>query len=113
MKVYELRRMATQSERGESLLGFRDLGSHACYMIYGVLKPGEQRRKIKPGRGHEEIALALMGEIRVTGCYTGTLKEGFAVHIRGEEECFFENTGKSEVVYIIAGGHAETKTHRS
>jgi len=111
MKVYELRRTATQSERGESLLGFRELGSHACYMIYGILKPGEQRRKIKPGRGHEEILLAIMGDIHATGCYTGTLKEGSAIHIRGEEECFCENTGESEVVYIIAGGHTETKAH--
>lgn len=111
MKVYELRRTAAQSERGESLLGFRDLGSHACYMICGVLKPGDEQRKIKPGRGHEEIVLAIKGDIHATGCYTGVLKEGSAIHIRGEEECFFENTGKSEMVYIIAGGHTETKVH--
>jgi len=111
MKVYDLRRTATQSERGESLLGFRDLQSHACYMMYGVLRPGEEKRKIQPGKGHEEIILAITGDIHVTGCTTGTLKEGFAFHIRGEEECFFHNTGESEVVYLIAGGHTEPKAH--
>jgi hypothetical protein len=39
MKVFELKNKTMNSESGEYGLGFQDTGSHACYMIYGFLKP--------------------------------------------------------------------------
>jgi len=43
--------------------------------------------------------------------YSGSLKEGSAFHIEGEQECFLENPGPSDAVYIIAGGHSEVGRH--
>jgi len=111
MEIVDLKNKASQSERRESLLGFRDTGSHACYMIYGVLKPKEQGRQIKPGPGHEEIVLAMNGDLEVTGFYSGRIKEGSAFLMRGDQECFLENRGESDAVYIIAGGHLEAEGH--
>lgn len=111
MKIFEFKNKAMTSENGEHIIGFKETGSHACYMIYGILKPGEKGRVIKPGRGHEEIVLAMKGDITVTGHCSGTLKEGSAFHIDGENECFLENKGISDAVYIIAGGHSEGGHH--
>lgn len=111
MKIFELKNNALSSENGEHILGFQDTGSHACYLIYGVLKPGEKGRVVKPGKGHEEIVLAAKGDIEVTGHYSAILKEGAAFHIAGNNECLLENKGASEALYIIAGGHSEGGHH--
>lgn len=111
MKMFEVKKKAIQSEKGELLLGFRETGSHACYMIYGVLKSKEKARLVKPGAGHEEIILAMKGGFEVTGFYSGSLKEGCAFHLEGEQECFLENKGKSDAVYVIAGGHSRVDRH--
>ena len=106
MKKTDLRGKAKKSD-GEYVFGAEDTGSHACYMIYGVLKPGEKERMIRPGRGHEEILVAAKGSLKVTGQYSGTLEEGHAFHIEGDQTCLLENTGDSEAVYIVAGGHSD------
>ncbi|MDI6802149.1 MAG: hypothetical protein QMD01_08910 [Thermodesulfovibrionales bacterium] len=111
MKIFELKNKAQTSENGEHIVGFEETGSHACYMIYGVLKPGEKGRLVKPGMGHEEIVLAMNGDIEISGHYSGTLTEGSAFHIAGEHECFLENKGNSDAVYIITGGHSEGGHH--
>jgi len=111
MRVFEVKNGATRSKRGEFLLGFQETGSHACYMIYGVLKPREKARSVKPGPGHEEIVLAMKGDLEVTGFYSGHLKEGSALPLKGNEECFLENRGGSGAEYIIAGGHSEANHH--
>ena len=107
MKTYELRDKAIKSENTEYLLGHRDTGRHGCYMIYGLLRPGEKERRVNPGAGHEEILLAVEGNLEVTGCHSGNLKEGSALYLEGQQECFLENRGVSDAVYIIAGGHSE------
>ncbi len=106
MKTFETRKRALE-EGGEYVLGVKDTGSHACYMIYGVLGPGEKGRLIKPGAGHEELVLAGKGDLVVTGAMTGTLREGTSFHITGDDECFLENPSGGEAVYIVAGGHSE------
>ena len=111
MKIFEVKNNAIDSKRGEFLLGSHETGSHACYMIYGVLKSKEKARSVKPGPGHEEIVLAMEGDLEVTGFYSGGLKEGFALHLRGAQECFLKNQGESDAVYIIAGGHTEAGRH--
>ena len=44
MKTYDV--FGTTGESGEYVLGARETGSHACYLIYGVLKPGEKGREL-------------------------------------------------------------------
>jgi len=111
MRIFEVKNKAIHSDRGEFLLGYRETGSHTCYMIYGVLKSEEKARLVKPGPGHGEIVLAMEGDLEITGHYTGSLKEGSAFYIEGEEECFLENPAESDAVYIIAGGHSEAGRH--
>lgn len=104
MKIYDV--AAKTGEEGEHVLGYDETGSHACYLIYGVLKPGEQGRVLKPGRGHEEMVLVVQGEVTLTGQCAGTVRQGQAVHLVGEASCFAENRSNAEAVYVIAGGHA-------
>ena len=111
MNSFDLKNEAIHSERGESLLGFRETCSHACYMIYGTMKTKEKGRRVKPGAGHEEIVLAAKEDLEVTGFFSGTLKEGLAFLIQGDQECFLENRDESQVVYIVAGGHSEADRH--
>lgn len=106
MKTFELGGLAAK-DKGEYVLGMRDLDTHACYMIYGVLAPGEEKRRICPGSGHEEIILAATGDLEVTGELEGTLRQGSAFHIAGETICFLANRGQAPAVYIAAGGHSE------
>jgi hypothetical protein len=109
MKIFEVAGKIHDS--GEYLVGSRDTGSHACYLIYGALKPGEKGRELKPGHGHEEIVLALIGDLKLTGHCTGTLKQGQALHLTGEEVVFVENTGNAQALYVVAGGHAGLEHH--
>lgn len=94
-----------EKNRGEYVFGSADTGSHACYMIYGTLQPGEKGRMVKPGKGHEEMLLAARGSLKVSGHFEGTLDEGSAIHLAGEQTCLLENPGTSAAVYVIAGGH--------
>ena len=105
MKKINLRAKAAKN-KDEYVFGAEDSGSHACYMIYGVLKPSEKERIIRPGKGHEEILAAVKGCLTVTGQYSGVLKEGHAVHLADEQACFLENRGEAEAVYVVAGGHS-------
>jgi hypothetical protein len=105
MKKTDLREKAEISG-GEYVFGAADTGSHACYMIYGILKPGEKERMIRPGNGHEEIIVSVRGQMSITGHYSGPLAEGHAFHLAGEQTCFIENRGDSDAVYIVAGGHS-------
>ena len=105
LKKTDLRGRA-ENGGGEYVFGAADTGSHACYMIYGVLKPGEKERMIRPGRGHEEILLSVKGTLTVTGYYNGPLDEGYAFHLAADQACFLENNGGCEAVYIVAGGHS-------
>ena len=109
MKLFEVAGKVPDS--GEYILGSRETGSHACYLIYGALKPGEKGRELRPGHGHEEIVLALIGDLRLTGHHTGTLKQGRALYLRGEESVFVENTGNWQALYVIAGGHSSHGHH--
>ena len=50
MNQVDIKTMA-EKQNNEYVFGSADTGSHACYMIYGTLKPGEKGREIKPGEG--------------------------------------------------------------
>ena len=104
VKKVDLREKA-EKDNGEYVFGAADTGSHACYMVYGLVTPGEKERVIKPGKGHEEILAVVKGRLTVTGHYRGSLEEGHALYLADDQTCFLENRGAIEAVYIIAGGH--------
>ncbi len=103
MKTYHVVEEAGGS--GEYILGSQQTGSHACYLIYGVLRPGEPIRELKPGQGHEEIVLAVTGDLQCSGVYTGILKQGQALHLRGDDSVFVRYEGSAKAVYVVSGGH--------
>jgi hypothetical protein len=111
MKSIDLRTPALSAEDGEYIFGKDHTGSHACYMIYGVLKPGEKDRLVKPGAGHEEMVLAANQNLEVTGAFSGRLAAGCAFHIEGEDTAYLSNPGSDEAVYVVAGGHSEEGHH--
>jgi hypothetical protein len=104
MKVFEVASKVSGS--GEYILGHDATGSHACYLIYGMLRAGEKGRELRPGRGHEEMIIVVQGDLTLTGAVTVTLKQGQAIHLTGEEVCVAENRTGSEAVYVISGGHS-------
>ena len=103
MKVFEVASRIVWS--GEYILGFDETGSHACYLIYGVLRVGEKGRELRPGRGYEEMIMVVTGGLTLTGAVAVTLKQGQAIHLKGEETCFAENRTASEAVYVVSRGH--------
>jgi hypothetical protein len=109
MKVFDVR--ARLGDSGETILGVEDTGSHACYLIYGVMKPGEKGRMLKPGRGHEELILAAKGDFLVSGHMRGELKQGHAIHLKGEATCWLENATGEEGLYVVSGGHSGSPHH--
>ncbi|HMK43037.1 MAG TPA: hypothetical protein VK445_02760 [Dissulfurispiraceae bacterium] len=113
LKTYEIAGAARSAANGEHILGAQDTGSHACYLLYGVMRPGEAERRICPGAGHEELVLAARGSFLVSGCFSGELQEGSAFHISGADICYLENRGTDEAVYCIAGGHSSAGHHES
>lgn len=104
MKVFNVK--ASVDATGECILGAKETGSHACYLIYGTMAPKETDRPFKPGEGHEELLLVVQGDLQVSGHVTGTLAQGEAIHLKGEETCRLENLSDTEAVYVISGGHS-------
>ena len=102
MKKVEVRKRALASDSGEYVMGLDDTGSHACYLIYGILRPGEKGRRVKPGKGHEEIVLAMKGDLSLSGEAGGILEQGSAFHLAGEAVVYLENESDQEAVYIIS-----------
>jgi hypothetical protein len=109
MTVFDVSNKVDDS--GEYVLGVDATGSHACYLIYGVMQPHEKGRTLKPGKGHEELILAVKGEFSVSGDAQGVLRQGQAIHLKGDETCLLENTTGEKAVYVISGGHVEHNHH--
>jgi len=109
MNRFEVFKKVTRA--GEYILGKDTTGTHACYMIYGVLKPGEKERELRPGAGHEELVLIMEGTATLSGHVTGQLSAGQAIHLRGDERCLAANSTERDVVYVIAGGHTGQGHH--
>jgi hypothetical protein len=109
MRVFDVREEVGDS--AEYILGAEQTGSHACYLVYGTMQPKEKVRELKPGKGHEELFLALKGDFAVTGHMEGTIREGQAVHLIGDETSQLENATDAAAIYVIAGGHS-SEGHR-
>lgn len=104
MKIFDVTGRIAAS--GEFILGSKETGSHACYLVYGVMTPGERGRELRPGHGHEEIVFAIQGDLDLTGDYAGVLKQGQALHLRGDEKVLAENRDAEPAIYCISGGHS-------
>ncbi|MBI5251040.1 MAG: hypothetical protein HY912_16240 [Desulfomonile tiedjei] len=106
MKAFDLEELAHR-EGGEYVLGMKDLHSQACYLIFGILTPGEAERLVRPGAGHEEILCAVGGPLLIhTQKGEIRLERGSAVHVREDQSFMISNPGDKEIVYIISGGNS-------
>ena len=83
--------------------------AEACYLVYGLLKPGERDRLIKPGEGYEEILCTITGSLlmKLSGGEVA-LEQGHAVHIKPTDSFYISNPNNDPVVYVIAGGRSES-----
>lgn len=111
MNLFELKTRAA-AENGETVLGAKDLGTHACYLIYGVIKKGDPPRRLRPGAGHEEIICIVQGRVVVDGEEGESFEvlAGEAFYLKGEQTCF-ATALSDEVIYAAAGGHSEGAGH--
>lgn len=106
MESFDLAELARR-EGGEYVLGMKDLHTHACYMIYGILQPREKDRLVRPGEGHEEILCAVDGPVMIhSEKGVTTLERGHAVHVKEDGSFFISNPSDKAVIYIMAGGHS-------
>lgn len=104
MKSFDLERLAA-SQGGEYVLAHKDLHSHACYLIYGLLGPGEAQRLVQPGQGYEEILCAAGGPLLLhTDRGDMILEKGHAVHLTENDSIFLSNPCESQTTYVVAGG---------
>ncbi len=111
MKKYPVASLASKNS-GEYVLGSAELNTHACYLVYGILKAGESDRLVSPGKGHEEILCLISGEVELTGEDGGTvLRKGEALHLRGDDRYLMSNNSGEDIVYVISGGHNEIHSH--
>lgn len=112
MDVYDVADLAVRAG-GEYVLGSRELRTHACYLVYGILRPGEKCRKLLPGKGHEEIVCIVRGNVLMRGTDGAfSMGPGQVFHLRGEETFTADNEGKEDAVYVISGGHSEVHRHQ-
>lgn len=112
MQTFNLKTLAENEEKGEYVLGLKDLQTHAVYMIYGVLEAGEKDRKLHPGKGHEEILCIIKGDVELSSQNkTLTIGEGEAIHLKEDDICYIENKSDKSSHYILAGGH-NIENHR-
>jgi len=104
VKSFDLEGLAS-TMGGEYVLGCKDLHSQACYLLYGLLAPGEEGRLVRPGTGYEEILCAVGGPLLLhTARGDVTLEKGHAVHVTEHESFLVTNPGDSQIAYVIAGG---------
>jgi len=112
IKLYDLVALAA-SQGGETVLGLRDLGTHACYLIYGRIEPGEEPRLLKPGEGHEEIFLVISGIMSLKGPGVEQIvSAGHAFHLQGAETWQAAAMGPKPVLYVAGGGHNPGQEHQ-
>jgi hypothetical protein len=108
VKSFDLAKMAA-AQGGECVLAARDLHTQACYLIYGLLKPGESDRLVRPGEGYEEILCAITGALIMKfGRNEVILEKGHAVHLNSADSFYISNPDENTVLYVIAGGRSQS-----
>ncbi len=107
MKVIDLSNRVDTS--GEIALGPKESGTLTTYMIYGVLAPRETGRRLRPGKGREEILFVISGQVQLEsrGVSDATCLAGSAVALPEGSDFWVTNPTMQSVQYIIAGGFTE------
>ena len=106
LKTYDCL-MRAKAEGGQTVLGSQELGTQACYLIYGIVEPGQKGRVLNPGPGHEEIICLVAGVATLLGPEgPQDLKLGEAFYLKGDVTYTLENHQKMPAVYVAAGGHS-------
>jgi len=106
LKTYDCL-MRAKAGGGETVLGSQELGTQACYLVYGIVEPGQKGRVLNPGPGHEEIICLVAGVATLVGPEgPQDLKLGEAFYLKGEVTYTLENHQKMPAVYVAAGGHS-------
>jgi uncharacterized cupin superfamily protein len=99
--------MRAKAEGGETVLGSQELKTQDCYLIYGIVEPGQKGRVLNPGTGHEEIICLVAGVATLVGPDgPQDLKLGEAFYLKGDVAYTLENHQKMPAVYVAAGGHS-------
>jgi uncharacterized cupin superfamily protein len=111
LKTFDVWKRAME-EGGETVLGLAELGTHACYLIFGFLEPGQTGRVLRPGEGHEEIVCLVAGEAILNGPGgQKRLRPGEAFYLVGNDTFTLANEGQETAVYLAAGGHSPGAHH--
>jgi redox-sensitive bicupin YhaK (pirin superfamily) len=112
MKIYRLPQLIEGSPDSQYRLDFEDLQTHAVYLLYGRLRPGETGRRLCPPEGHEEIICVVKGHLMVKrGSYKSLVGEGEAFHLNSDDTLVVDNPKDAETIYIAAGGRTLEKQH--
>lgn len=111
--IFNLKDQCENSKSKECYYGAKlNKAIEDCYIGYGILEPGEQNRKIGPGRGHEEILFILKGSAKI---YTKEeefpLQEGEVYHLGDGKKLRISNLTNDKIEFIIAGGHTKFHSH--
>ena len=83
-----------------------------AYLGICFLEANEKKRKIGPGKGHEEILYVNNGKIKLIMNGTEILmNEGDAYHIPDGEKIIVDNLTGNRCYLMIAGGHIKHHSH--
>ncbi len=82
------------------------------YLGLYFLEPGESKRKVGPGKGHEEILFLTAGQIQVSvNDDSIKLNEGEVYFIPDGSKALLKNLTKKRCQFVIAGGHTKRHSH--
>lgn len=82
------------------------------YLGLCFLEPGESKKKVGPGKGHEEILFLTEGQIQVSiNDNDITLNEGEVYFIPDGSKALLKNLTEERCQFIIAGGHTIHHSH--
>lgn len=110
-KVFDMAGLAPR-KGGEAVLGLKDLDTHACYVLYGLLGPDDAPRPLRPGPGHEEIFVVISGAMKIQNQNeTHTIQAGQAFYLKDEQPFQATAAGALETRYVAAGGHTPGQEH--
>ncbi|MFX1275649.1 MAG: hypothetical protein ACFFBP_07920 [Promethearchaeota archaeon] len=82
------------------------------YLGMGFLEPKEEKKKVGPGRGHEEILFLQEGRIEVElENEKFILNEGELFFIPDKSKALLNNLSEKRSQFLVAGGHTKFHEH--
>jgi len=82
------------------------------YLGMGFLEPNEEKRKVGPGRHHEEIICILNGKVQVSSKNgEELLNEGEVYFMEDGKKIRLKNLKDERAFFVIAGGHTKHHSH--